>query len=148
MVTESLENLPLIAQAPNIHQLSVKGVKDAIIVASGPSLNKNVHTLAKIQNEVFIVAALRSIQTLHDASIKPDLVIQLDAEDNNVAKNFSNKLDIEIENFLVELTVNPWFLKSNAKNFVWSYPSIFGDISRCFGVAPTPSTHPASLYTV
>jgi len=31
-----LKNLPLIAEAPNIHQLSVKGVKDAVIVASGP----------------------------------------------------------------------------------------------------------------
>ena len=40
-----LKNLPLIAKAPGIHQLSVKGVKDAVIVASGPSLNKNVHIL-------------------------------------------------------------------------------------------------------
>ena len=138
-----LKNLPLIAKAPNIHQLSVKGVKDAVIVASGPSLNKNVHTLAVIQDQVFIVAALRSLQTLHDANIKPDLVIQLDAEDDRVAREFSTKLDIEIENFLVELTVNPWFLKSNAKNFIWSYPSIFGDIGGCFGVAPTPFDAPS-----
>jgi len=138
-----LKNLPLIAEAPNIHQLSVKGVKDAVIVASGPSLNRNVQTLATIQDQVFIVAALRSIQTLHDANIKPDLVIQLDAEDDHVAKEFSNKLDIEIENFLVELTVNPWFLKSNAKNFIWSYPSIFGDIGGRFGVTPTPFDAPS-----
>ena len=117
-----LKNLPLIAKAPNIHQLSVKGVRDAVIVASGPSLNKNVHTLATIQDQVFIVAALRSIQTLHDANIKPDLVIQLDAEDDHVAKEFSTKLNIEIENFLVELTVNPWFLKSNAKKFYLVLP--------------------------
>ena len=138
-----LKNLPLIAKASNIHQLSVKGVKDAVIVASGPSLNKNVHTLAKIQDQVFIVAALRSIQTLHDANIKPDLVIQLDAEDDRVAREFSEKLDIEIENFLVELTVNPWFLRSNAKNFIWSYPSIFDDIGMHFGVAPTPFDAPS-----
>ena len=112
-----LQNLPIIAKAPNINQLSVKGVKDAVIVASGPSLNKNVKTLAKIQDQVFVVAALRSLKTLHNADIKPDLVIQLDAEDDHVAKEFSSKLDIEIENFLVELTVNPWFLKSNAKKF-------------------------------
>ncbi|XDZ70241.1 motility associated factor glycosyltransferase family protein [Alphaproteobacteria bacterium LSUCC0744] len=138
-----LKNLPLVAKASNIHQLSVKGVKDAVIVASGPSLNKNVHTLATIQDQVFIVAALRSIQTLHDANIKPDLVIQLDAEDDHVAREFSNKLDIEIENFLVELTVNPWFLKSSAKNFIWSYPSIFSDISQHFNVAPTPFDAPS-----
>ena len=138
-----IKNLPLIAKAPNIHQLSVKGVRDAVIVASGPSLNKNVHTLAKIQDQVFIVAALRSIQTLHDANIKPDLVIQLDAEDDHVAREFATKLNIQIENFLVELTVNSWFLKSNAKNFIWSYPSIFDDIGRHFGVAPTPFDAPS-----
>ena len=138
-----LKNLPLIAKAPNIHQLSVKGVRDAVIVASGPSLNKNVHTLATIQDQVFIVAALRSIQALHDANIKPDLVIQLDAEDDHVAREFSTKLNIEIENFLVELTVNSWFLKSNAKNFIWSYPSIFDDIGKHFGVAPTPFDAPS-----
>ena len=138
-----LKNLPRIAEIPNIHQLSIKGVKDAVIVASGPSLNKNVHSLAKIQDQVFVVAALRSIQTLYDANIKPDLVIQLDAEDDNVAKEFSTKLDIEIENFLVELTVNPWFLRSNAKNFIWSYPAIFDDIGRTLGVAPTPFDAPS-----
>ena len=138
-----LRNLPLIAKAPNIHQLSVNGVKDAVIVASGPSLNKNVQTLAAIQSQVFIVAALRSLQTLHDANIKPDLVIQLDAEDDHVAREFSTKLDTEIENFLVELTVNPWFLKTKAKNFIWSYPSIFGDIGGHFGVAPTPFDAPS-----
>lgn len=138
-----LKNLPLITKAPNMHQLSVKGVKDAVIVASGPSLNRNVRELAAIQDKVFIVAALRSITTLHEANIKPDLVIQLDAEDDHVAKEFSSNLDIEIENFLVELTVNPWFLKSNAKNFIWSYPSIFGDIGRFFRIAPTPFDAPS-----
>jgi len=138
-----LQNLPIIAKAPNLHQLSVKGVKDAVIVASGPSLNKNVQTLAKIQDQVFIVAALRSLQTLHDANVKPDLVIQLDAEDDHVAKAFSTKPNIEIENFLFELTVNPWFLKSNAKKLIWSYPQIFGDISGHFGVSPTPFDAPS-----
>jgi hypothetical protein len=138
-----LKNLPLIFKAPNLHQLSVKGVKDAVIVASGPSLNENVHTLATIQDQVFIVAALRSLKTLHDANIKPDLVIQLDAEDDQVAKDFSTKLDIEIENFLVELTVNPWFLKSNVKNIIWSYPSIFNDLSQRFGTLPTPFDAPS-----
>jgi hypothetical protein len=138
-----LQNLPIIAKAPNINQLSVKGVKDAVIVASGPSLNRNVQTLATIQDQVFIVAALRSLKTLHDANIKPDLVIQLDAEDDHVAKEFSTKVNIEIENFLVELTVNPWFLKSNVKNFIWSYPSIFSDIGGRFGVSPTPFDAPS-----
>ena len=106
-------------------------------------MNKNVHTLATIQDQVFIVAALRSLKTLHDANIKPDLVIQLDAEDDQVARDFSTKLDIEIENFLVELTVNPWFLKSKVKNIIWSYPSLFGDISQRFGTVPTPFDAPS-----
>ena len=70
-------------------------MKDAVIVASGPSLNKNVHILEEIQDQSFIVAALRSIKTLHDANIKPDLVIQLDAEDDDVAKDFSSNLTLK-----------------------------------------------------
>ena len=34
-------------------------------------------------------------------------------------------------------------MKSNAKNFIWSYPSIFDDIGRHFGVAPTPFDAPS-----
>ena len=68
--TNVAKNLPVIEEAKNIHELSVKGVDDAVIVASGPSLNKNVDQLYKIQDKVFIVTALRSLPVLHEAGIE------------------------------------------------------------------------------
>ena len=59
-----IENLHIIADSKNIHSLSVTGVEDAVVVASGPSLNKNVQKLREIQDKVFIVTALRSLPVL------------------------------------------------------------------------------------
>ena len=116
--------MPVIEEAKNIHELSVKGVNDAVIVASGPSLNKNVDQLCKIQDKVFIVTALRSLPVLHEAGIEPDLVIQLDAEDDDVAKQLSLDNQYQINNFLFELVVNPGFLLIPAKQKVWSHSSV------------------------
>ena len=55
-----LRNLPTLDNAKNLHELRVNGVEDAVIVASGPSLNKNVEKLRDIQDKVFIVTALIS----------------------------------------------------------------------------------------
>ena len=54
-----------------MHDLKVTNVEDAVVVASGPSLNKNVHVLNEIQDAVFIVAALQSLSVLHDAGVIP-----------------------------------------------------------------------------
>ena len=70
--------------ARNFHELKVRGVDTAIVVASGPSLNKNVSELYKIQDDVFIVTALRSLPVLNEVGVRPDLVVQLDAEDDEV----------------------------------------------------------------
>ena len=106
--TNVLKNLPIVEKAKNIHELSVKGVEDAVIVASGPSLNKNVNQLREIQDKVFIVTALRSLPVLQKAGVEPDLVIQLDAEDDEVAKQLSPNTQYQIKIFF-ELIVNPDF---------------------------------------
>ena len=77
-----LRNLPALQNARNFHELRVSGVKDAVVVASGPSLNKNVDELRNIQDSTFIVSALRSLPVLNAAGVEPDVVIQLDAEDD------------------------------------------------------------------
>ena len=147
--TNVAKNLPVIEEAKNIHELSVKGVEDAVIVASGPSLNKNVDQLFKIQDRVFIVTALRSLPVLHEAGIEPDLVIQLDAEDDDVAKQLSFDNQYQIKNFLFELVVNPGFLLIPAKQKVWSLAPHFSDIHQHFGTRPTPWSVPSvSIYAL
>ena len=115
--------------------------------ASGPSLNRNVQKLCEIQDQVFIVTALRSLPVLHAAGVTPDLVIQLDAEDDEVAKNLTPDPNHTIKNFLVEPTVNPGFLKIPASQLIWSLGQHFFDIHNEFDTKPTPFNVPSvSIY--
>ena len=147
--TNVLKNLPNIADAKNIHELVVHGVEDAVIVASGPSLNKDVDQLRKIQDKVFIITALRSLPVLHEAGVEPDLVIQLDAEDDDVANQLSPNDQYQIKNFLFELIVNPGFLKIPAKQKIWSLAQHFFDVHQHFETKPTPWSVPSvSIYAL
>ena len=140
-------NLPTLHNAKNLHELRVTGVEDAVVVASGPSLNKNVDKLREIQDKVFIVTALRSLSVLDKAGVSPDLVIQLDAEDDEVAKTLLPDPQHTIKNFLIEPTINPGFLKIPAKQIVWSLAQHFFDVHQKFGTEPTPFNVPSvSIY--
>ena len=143
-----IHNLPSLADAKNMHDLKVTDVEDAVVVASGPSLNKNVHVLNQIQDSVFIVAALRSLSVLNDAGVIPDLVIQLDAEDDDVAAQLALDEKLKVNNFLFEPTINPGFQKIPRKRTIWSVGQHFFDIHKSFGTKPTPFNVPVSQFTV
>ena len=142
-----LKNLPKLQNAKNLHQLKLSGIEDAVIVASGPSLSKNVDRLIDIQDQVFIVTALRSLPVLRAAGIEPDLVIQLDAEDDMVAHKLSPDGARPVKNLLLEGTVNPGFFAIPAENIIWSLSQHFFDIHQKFGTKPTPFNVPSvSIY--
>lgn len=50
----------------------------AILVAAGPSLNKNIQELKKAKNKAFILAVDTAIRPLINAGIKPDAFLTLD----------------------------------------------------------------------
>lgn len=143
-----IKNLPAITKFPNLHQIKVDGICSAVIVASGPSLKKNVGQLAKIQNSVFIISALRSLPTLTAAGVIPDLVIQLDAEDDKAASN-AVKDGFPIKNLLLELSVNSGFFDLKADQKIWSLPGLFFDTHKFFRTQPTPFDSPSvSIYAL
>lgn len=142
-----LKNLPKFQEVKNLHQLKISGVEDAVVVASGPSLGKNVARLKDVQDKVFIVSALRSLPVLNAAGIDPDLVIQLDAEDDEVAQKLSPDPSRPIQNLLLEGTVNTGFFNIPAKNTIWSLAQHFFDIHQRFDTKPTPFNVPSvSIY--
>jgi hypothetical protein len=143
----TLKNLASSHNKPNLHQMEVKGVNHAIVVGSGPSLSKNINYLRKIQKHVFIVTALRSAPALIEAGIRPDLVIQLDAESDAVAVEFVRKNSPEFQNFLAEITINPAFFGTKCQNLIWSVPQLFFDVNEEFNITPTPFDAPSvSVY--
>jgi len=147
--TNVLKNIKSFQNSKNLHQFKISGVEDAIIVASGPSLNKNIEKLAGIQDSVFIVTALRSLPILKEAGIQPDLVIQLDAENDEIAQKASTDNSHPVKNLLLEGTVNNGFFKIPAHNIIWSLPQHFFDIHERFGTKPTPFNVPSvSIYAL
>jgi hypothetical protein len=144
-----IKNIDKIQYSKNLHQLKISGVEDAVIVASGPSLTKNIAKLREVQNSVFTVAALRSLPVLKAAGIEADLVIQLDAEDSDVALKVSAGKLHPVKNLLLEGTVDNGFFSIPAQNIIWSLPQHFFDIHQKFGTKPTPFNVPSvSIYAL
>ncbi len=52
----------------------------AVIVAAGPSLNKNVESLKKLKGHAFIICTDRALSVLNKHEIVPDVIISMDAE--------------------------------------------------------------------
>ena len=85
-----LYNLPVTIQSPDVSVLCgpLKGVP-GIIVAAGPSLDKNIHLLKEIKNKAVIIAAGTAFKAVLSIGIEPDLVVTVDGGEPNAA-NFEN----------------------------------------------------------
>lgn len=82
-VRQGLDNLPAIASWPSITALangSFAGTP-CVIVAAGPSLDKNLHLLPALKGKALIIALNRSLGALHRAGVVPDLVMIVDPAD-------------------------------------------------------------------
>jgi hypothetical protein len=80
-IDNMLQNLDLISSAPGVIKAkdAFKG-KPAVIVATGPSLNKNIDLLPAIKDKCVFFAADASLNTFfkHDPPIIPDIVCSLE----------------------------------------------------------------------
>lgn len=78
-VENMLGNLNEIVSNPGINLLynRFKG-KPAVVVATGPSLNKNKHLLKGLEDKAVIIAADASLRVLLDMEVKPHLVTSLE----------------------------------------------------------------------
>ena len=78
-IEHMLANIDEIASSPGINLLFDK-FKDrpGVVVATGPSLNKNKHLLKGLENKAVIVAADASLKVLMAMGIKPHVVVSLE----------------------------------------------------------------------
>ncbi len=65
-----------VAQLPEVIPRDIPG----ILVAAGPSLNKNIHELKKAKGKAFIIAVDTALKPLIDAGIVPDMFAIIDAQ--------------------------------------------------------------------
>lgn len=79
-----LHNLRISAQDPSVTALQpLFQEKPALLVSSGPSLEKNLHLLAEAKDKALIVAVGSAIEVLSRHQIQPDLVVSFDAGADN-----------------------------------------------------------------
>lgn len=85
-----LDNISEIASNPGINLLYDKFKnKPAIIVATGPSLKKNIHQLKGLENKALVISVDASLKMLLANGIKPHLVTSLERE-HEVQQFFDN----------------------------------------------------------
>lgn len=78
-VANMLGNVLEIVRNPGINLLYNKFEKrPAVVVATGPSLNKNKHLLKGLEDKALIIAADASLRVLIDMGVKPHLVTSLE----------------------------------------------------------------------
>ncbi|HVN25603.1 MAG TPA: 6-hydroxymethylpterin diphosphokinase MptE-like protein [Syntrophorhabdales bacterium] len=88
-----MQNVPNILRKPGVTALKnlFKG-RTAIVVAAGPSLEKNLHLLPKAKRSSVIIAVDAALPTLLAAGILPDLLVAIDPLPENVAFYKDNPL--------------------------------------------------------
>lgn len=91
-VINTIKNLPYLFTERSTAELedSFKG-KPAIIVAAGPSLDKNIHLLEEAKDKAFIIAVDTALQILQHHDIEPDMVITIDPGANNFNQHLKGR---------------------------------------------------------
>jgi hypothetical protein len=80
-IENMLENLKVIIESPGINLLQNKFInKPAIVVSCGPSLDKNKHLLAGLEDKAVIIAADSALKPLLHMGFKPHMVAVLERE--------------------------------------------------------------------
>ncbi len=82
MAQNILHNMKYVCEGYHTKLLlnAVSNKDAAILVAAGPSLNKNIQMLKKAKNRLFILAVDTAVKPLVKAGIKPDAFITIDAK--------------------------------------------------------------------
>lgn len=82
---QGVGNIPLLAKHRNLSELDgiFKG-QPAILMAPGPSLEKNIDQIRALKGKALLLAPLQSLRRLYVAGIQPDFVVVLDPADQTV----------------------------------------------------------------
>jgi len=116
--TEGMKNLPDLINSYNIDALRNKlKSKPAVIVSSGPSLDKNIPFLKQYRDKIIIFCVANAYKSLVKHGIKPDFVNFIEVIDNSA---LVKDMDISGVYQIVQTFVSNNVLKLNAeKKFVF-----------------------------
>lgn len=102
VVSNIIKNLIFAMKATSLNQLREQFTKTeletipAIIVAAGPSLDKNIAQLKAVKNKAFIIGVDSSLRMLLKHNIMPDVVVTIDVDKERVLFEDERTDDIPI----------------------------------------------------
>lgn len=105
-VSNTLLNLVCYCSCPGVNTLfnKLEG-KPAIIVAAGPSLNKNIHLLKEAKGKAAILAVGTALKALKKWDIEPDFVFSIDPQPLNYNLHFKG-VDVGSTALIAEIQSN------------------------------------------
>ncbi|AJC92990.1 putative motility accessory factor [Campylobacter subantarcticus LMG 24377] len=146
-LVQYIYNLPNMIKNPPLKNLWLKQnkkVKSAIIVSTGPSLNKQLPLLKQYQDKFSIFCVDSAYSILAKNNIKPDYVLmseRTEVTSKLIEKNYEN-IDKDIVFVLLSL-VHPLsiecLVKTNRNFLLIPYPTIFFNEINLFDFGKSPS---------
>jgi len=96
MAQNDVESLPYVLRNRGVNELKdiFKG-KPAVLVATGPSLLKNIWRLKEYQDKIIIVSVAQALRTLLAYDIRPDFITTVDFGDINYS-HFEGIMDSDV----------------------------------------------------
>ncbi|NDG27879.1 MAG: DUF115 domain-containing protein, partial [Proteobacteria bacterium] len=82
LLWQGIGNLPFIFES--VHPSCLVDIyrnAPALIVSPGPSLDRNIHLIPSIQNQVLIVAVAQALKALHSVGVTPHIICVVDPQD-------------------------------------------------------------------
>ncbi|MFD2116987.1 6-hydroxymethylpterin diphosphokinase MptE-like protein [Paenibacillus yanchengensis] len=127
----TLRNFTSIINTPSLAGMRdrLKG-KQAVIIGAGPSLENEIDLLKSIQDQVFLIAAGSSIQSLLSHGIEPHLIVSMDAGKFNY--NIFKQNDLNHIPLLIIPQIHYEILKERTENVIHSFFSHDPFIKYCF----------------
>jgi hypothetical protein len=112
-ISSSLLNLATYCTNPGISSLynKLEGMP-VIIVAAGPSLNKNIHLLKGAKGKAAIFAVGTAVKALHKWGIEPDFVFSVDPQPLNYERHFKG-LDMRNSALVSEIQSHPMIFENH-----------------------------------
>ena len=96
MALNDIVNLPYIFNERPVNEIkNAYENKPAVIVSTGPSLEKNIHQLIGNEDKIIIIAVAQSLRILTAYGIKPDFITSVDYGTVN-EEHFAGLMDSEI----------------------------------------------------
>ena len=120
-----IESLPYIMRCRGVAELHdlFKG-KPAILVSTGPSLEKNIHVIKELQKKAVIVCVGQAIRPLLAYGIKPDFACSVDYGEVNMS-HYKGLMDCGIPLVALNRSYAPLLMEYQGPKFIVVSPSDF-----------------------